>query len=222
MPAFGQIQKGNTFNTDYEIGVIPNIEGFMNLTDKEQELDSLFRQVARISESMEDPDSTRQEPMDFKNNRSRVSMEIYRNGKVNPMDSLLKQGFPTTCTCFVMDDTIFIKTFLGFLGGIGVDLKISKNTFQSGMFVYTDDAMPYKSALSDTIAKRAIDPGAKYQYLIMDKQPGFKKGHQLTGLLTITTNPFYEKNNQGNLDKIVLKGNIYFTCKVNTFMGRFR
>ncbi|MGC9331238.1 MAG: hypothetical protein ACP5DZ_05090 [Bacteroidales bacterium] len=224
-PVVGQVTKENKYNTRYDVGIIPGGDAFMILTEKEQELDSLFRQVALVSDSMHGEDTIPQnhqlERMDFKNNRSRISMEIYRNGKIQASDSLLKQGFPTTCTCFMMNDTIFVKSFIGFFGGMGIDVKISGEEFQSGVFVYADDSMPYKSALKDTVFHRLLDTGAKYQQLVLDKQPRFQNVHQLTGVLNITTNEFYEQNNQRNIDHITLKGKMYFTCKVNTFLSRF-
>ncbi|MDA3819059.1 MAG: hypothetical protein PF590_01090 [Candidatus Delongbacteria bacterium] len=226
LPVVGQVTKKNTYNTHYDVGIIPGGDAFMILTEKEKELDSLFRQIAQVSASMPGEDSVAQNSqlkrMDFKNNRSRVSMEIYRNGEIRASDSLLKQGFPTTCTCIMMNDTIFVKSFIGFFSGMGIDVNITDGEFQSGFFVYADDAMPYKSNISDTVFHRSLDPGAKYQYLVLDKQPQFQKGHQLTGLLTITTDEFYEQNNQGNIDRISLKGKIYFTCKVNIFSEQYR
>ncbi len=226
LPVVGQVTRENTYNTRYDVGDIPGVGDFMILSEKEQELDSLFRQIAQVSDSMPGEDSVAQnshlERMDFKSNRSRVSMEMYRNGENQPSDSLLKQGYPTTCTCFMTNDTIFVKSFIGFFSGMGIDVKITNGKFQSGFFVYADDAMPYKSALSDTIFQRSLDPGAKYQYMILDTEPDFQNGHQMTGLLTITTNEFFEKNNEGNIDRITLKGNIYFTCKVRTITEKYR
>lgn len=217
----GQVDVPNIYNKHYEVGEIPGIDDFNVLNQKEKQIDSLIRQSEILTDSImkeKKPGKDFPEKRDFKNNRSRLSLEVYRNGTLSPSDSALNRGLPAQCSCFMVDDTIYIKTFLGFFGGVGVNIKITGKKIDGGVFVFADDVKPYKSAPSDTAFQMFVAPDTKYQYMVLDKNPEYKQGEQITGLYKFASEDFYEKKHQGSLDSISIKGSLIFTCTVKSKM----
>src|SRR5688500_3781247 len=73
---------------------------------------------------------------------------------------------------------------IGFFGGMGIEMKLFQNYFQSSYYLYIDDVKPYKYKLSDKDFTHELFLKSKFQSLILNEQPKFKSGQQITGYLT--------------------------------------
>ena len=211
-----QDDNGLINNSTYSVAAIPELNNFLTFNKNEKRLDSLNSRYDRRMDSLVLADTTKKKFLkkkDFKNNRSRIFMDSYTNGKLTDVGPNPNIGFPTPCECYTTHDSVFVKMGVGFFGGIGFNIKISGNHFLSSFFNYTDDVKPFKSDLKDTAFYDYAIAKSKYQYLILDQKPDYKPGQQLTGYLTYTTNDYYEKAYGDALDSIYVKGKIYFTCK---------
>lgn len=147
---------------------------------------------------------------DFTNNRGRIFLTAYENGKQERMDSIFKLGMGTPCSCLVNKDTIFINMGIGFFGGMALKMEITRKGFQSNYYEYMDSEEIYKLTPNGNFINN-IDVKNKYQYLILDKHPVFEDNQKLNGYLTFTTPDYYEKSHE-KLDTNYVSGKIYFTC----------
>ena len=191
-------QRG-TQNATYKIGKIPQSENFKQLTPEEKRFDSLYSSFKP----------------GFKDNRSRIYLEYYKNDVAEPgPDSLEKKGLPATCDCFTSNDTIFIRTGAGFFGGFGFNTTIIKNHFTSSFFEYIDDVKIYKKNLSDTAFSGFVMADSKLQELILEKTPGFNVGETLNGMLSLQTNNYFVNSQGDKPDRVFVKGKVIFTCKI--------
>ncbi len=204
LDCFGQ--KNNTYTT----GVIPGISDFMILNDIEKQMTSMFNEINFSSDSLKLNDSFKK---DFTNNRSRVFMNSYNNGKINPRDTAFHLGLPIPCDCTVSNDSMFVFMNFGFLGGFGFNIGVVGNKFQSQFFEYIDDVKPYKISISDTVFNNYIQVDNTTQSLILDKKPTFAIGQQITGFLTFSSSTYVEKTTANSLENKYVSGYSYFTCK---------
>jgi hypothetical protein len=193
----------NAYQKNYVVGEIQGLEGFMTLNEDELRMDSLFSAYGIGAERTS-----------FKQNRGRIFMDSYRNGKIQAKDEAFIMGLPTPCDCSTRGDTTIVKIALGFFGGFGFTIKIYEDKFESSYFEYTDDVKPYKVNLEDTAFYSHVSVENKYQSLILDVQPSHKVGQQITGYFTFTSNDYYEKLYRDSLDSLYVSGKIYFSCKV--------
>jgi len=124
---------------------------------------------------------------------------------------LLKKGLATQCACVTKNDSIFINMPFGLFGGGNFNINIFKNGFTSSYSQYIDDNLKlFKTKIADDFSDNfSVDN--KFQFLILDKKPSFKKDERLTGFLTFTTNYYFEKKGD-KLDTNYVKGHLYFTC----------
>ena len=218
-----QTDSSKILNKTYFVNTIPDIASFLNYNKSELRFDSIYHHYNFMMDSLMKADSTIKgiasiRKTDFRNNRSRVYLDMFRNGKAEPKDSSYFSGFPTPCECFTSKDTLYIKMGLGFFGGFGFDIEVFGKQFQSSFYNYIDDVKPYKSDLNDTALFSYISVKNKYQYLILDKKPKFTSGQQLTGLLTYTSNNIYEQTFNNKYDTLFVTGKLYFTCKIKQKM----
>jgi len=189
----------NIYSETYTVGKIPGLKSFETYNELDKRTEKILKSVDSLNPSEA-----------FGKNRSRIFMESYSNGKKAPQDSAFYQGLPTPCYFEMTGDTLVFRVGIGFFGGMGVEIAIFKNKFQSSYFLYTDDVKPYKYNLSEDFTNN-IRLKSKYQTLILNEQPTFKAGQQLTGYLTFTSPVFFERSLQ-NLDSNYVKGKLYFTC----------
>ncbi|WP_153796600.1 hypothetical protein [Foetidibacter luteolus] len=194
-----QSQTGQ-YNLKYVVGEIDSLQSFSKLTSQEQKMDSLLQNSTWLNGA-------------FRNNRSRIFMESFENGQLNTGgDSSLVTGLSAPCMCYTDKDTIYMKTWIGFFGSIGFGVKIFKDDFKSQFIIQIDEPDTYKVNLSDKDFTGQAIVNSKYQKLSFLTRPSFKIDEQLTGILEITTNDYYEKKHNG-VDTLSVKGKIYFTCK---------
>src|SRR5262245_58769426 len=196
-----------TYHKTYEIGKVPGIDSFYILNEVEKQADSQSRKYPDV------PGIN-----DFKNNRSRLYLDSGYDEATNEVKKF-PSAEPMPCGCAIRSDSLLIGTGIGFFGGRFYEIGLSKNEFESGFYIYTDDTKPFKSSLSDSFSSEA-KVKSKYQYLILSEKPTFKPGQQVTGLLTFTMHPLYEDQQNGRLDTTVVSGKLYFTCKTKEYKER--
>jgi hypothetical protein len=195
--------NANAFTDTYSVEPIPNIESFYKLSPEEKHTQQL----------KEKRDQTRN-PNDKKgwlNNRSRMLLKSYSNGKELTANTPLKKGIPAPCKCSLNGDTVTITTGLGLQAGFGFILKIYNTHYKASYYEYTDDFKIFKNNLNDASLSKSIRVGNQYQSLIFKEQPTFQFGQQLTGYLDFTSVPYYQLQSK-KLAKHHLKGKLYFTC----------
>lgn len=188
----------NGYNDSYIIGQIPDLKSFETYNEFDKRMDGVGNSLVGQG--------------GFRKNRSRIFTQSFSNGKQSSQDSALYTGMPTPCYCSFDKDTLNVKVGIGFFGGMGFETKIFKNNFQSDYFLYIDDVKPYKYNLSDTDFTGSLYLKNKFQSLVLNEQPTFKAGQQLTGYLTFTSSNWYEKSFGDNIDTNYIKGRLYFTC----------
>jgi hypothetical protein len=188
----------NSYNHNYTIGQIPDLNSFETYNEFDKRMDSVANFL--VGEG------------GFKKNRSRIFMQSFSNGEQSSQDSAIFTGMPTPCYCSFDKDTFKVKVGIGFFGGMGFEIKILKNSFQSNYFLYIDDVKPYKYNLSDKNFTDNLYLKNKLQSLILNERPTFKAGQQLIGYLTFTSSKWYENSIGKNIDTNYIKGRLYFTC----------
>jgi hypothetical protein len=203
-------QKDNSrsYYKQYVVGSIPSADNFSKLNEFEEEMDSMFK---------DRKETGLLQIRDFKNNRGRIFMTGYDNDIPHQGDSVIS----SICSCSIEKDTLYVDMSVGFFGGAGFPIKIFGKDFESSFFEYTDDAESYKTNPSDTASYGMISVKNKFQYLVIDKQPAFKPGQQLTGYLTFTSGNYYNKNGT-HLDTLYVAGRLYFTCHTKPDIGIHR
>ncbi len=212
----GQQDNGKTNNQTYIISEIPDKEDFLKLTDHEKAVDSIFGDYDKTVDSLLlKDDRLKGNPLlqkrAFLDNRGRIYLQAFENGKPAKVDSAFSRGMPAPCECQVKKDTVFVSMGIGFFGGMGFNVAVFKNSFQSSYYLYIDDVKPYKGNLKDSFSND-LTVKSKYQYLILDNQPTFQEGQQLSGYLTMTSQNYYENSYGNHLDTNYVVSKIYFTC----------
>jgi hypothetical protein len=193
-----QHTNDNGYNDTFIIGQIPDLKSFETYNEFDKRIDSVGNSLAGQG--------------GFRKNRTRLFMQSFSNGKQSTQDSALYTGMPTLCYCSFDKDTLNVKVGIGFFGGMGFETKIFKNHFQSNYFLYIDDVKPYKYTLFDKDFTDNLYLKNKFQSLVLNEQPTFKAGQQLTGYLTFTSSKWYENSFGDNIDTNYIKGRLYFTC----------
>lgn len=212
----GPQDNGKTYNRTYVISEIPEKDDFLRLTDHEKEVDSIFVSYDKTVDSFLLKDERLKENSLFQkpafiDNRGRIYLQAYENGKPVKVDSAFSRGMPAPCECLVKQDTVFVSMGIGFFGGIGFNIAVSKNSFQSSYYLYIDDGKPYKANLKNNFSNE-LTVKSRFQYLILDNKPVFKEGQQLSGYLTMTSQNYYENSYGNQLDTNYVVSKIYFTC----------
>jgi hypothetical protein len=187
-------------NLPYSTGEIKGLQSFLVLTNDEKSMDSIEMDSSWIIGK-------------FSDNRGRIFLQTTRNNKPESEGLDTTTGIPAICICYTYKDTITIKPGIGFFGGMGLIIKVSKNDFNSRYFLFIDQDDTFKSKLSDKKFTGQIVVDNSYQKLVLLKKPDFSLGEQITGLLDFTTYNYYEKRNQNTVDTLSHIGKVYFTCK---------
>jgi hypothetical protein len=193
-----------TFTDNYSVEPIPNIESFYKLSPEEKH--------TQQQKDKRDQARNSNDKKDWLNNRSRILLKSFSDGKEITADSPLKKGMPAPCKCSLNGDTINIATGLGLQAGFGFILKIYNTHYKASYYEYTDDFKIFKNNLIDTSLSKSIRVDNQYQSLIFKEQPTFQYGQQLTGYLNFTSVPYYQLQSK-KLAEHYLQGKLYFTCK---------
>jgi hypothetical protein len=192
--------QSNNKGSKFSVGQIDSLQTFSLLRPNEQRMDSLLHNTSWFNGT-------------FKNNRSRIFLEEFKNGESQQVDSGFDTGLSAPCMCYLNNDTINIKTFVGFFGAFGFLIKIYKDDFNSQYIVSIDQDETYKSDSSASKFSNQAVVKNKIQKLILSTKPNFKLDEQITGVLEFKTNDYYEKVNETSVDTLFETGKIYFTCK---------
>jgi hypothetical protein len=191
--------NSRTYNATYQIASIPEMESFNTYTEIERIMDSSMNQFSQN---------------DFSNNRSRIFIHTFINNKLQQGESTKYESLPMPCACYTEKDTIYVNITIGFFAGLGYNIKIYKDRFESNYFEYTDDVKPYKANITDSAFTDYLLAKSKDQYLILNKKPTFKLDEELIGFLTLTSNNYYSIGIGSSLDTSYVSGKLYFKCKV--------
>lgn len=207
----GQPGKGGIYGTNYLIGQIPNKEAFLQLTEDEKNTEASFNSFDKAMDSLAQHDDKLKgiflwQKRDFIKNRSIVFMQHYVNGKITKVDST--ERLSALCECLVSLDSLFVTSDLGFER---FKINVVENDFQSGYFLYTKVAKPYKLHINDNFTY-SLTVDNKYQSLTLDKKPSLKEGQQLTGYLEMTSDIYYENTDGDRPGTNYVKAKVYFTC----------
>ncbi len=186
-------------SSKYTVGQIDSLQSFSTLTSQELRIDSLLQSNTWFNGA-------------YRNNRGRILLHSFKNGQLQSGgDSNLVTGLPAPCMCYIKKETIFIKTWTGFFGAMGFEIKIFKDEFNSQFIIQIDQPDTYKVNLSDKKFTGQAIVNSRYQNLTFLTKPNFKLDELLTGSLEITTNNYYEKK-YNSIDTLSVSGKIYFTC----------
>ena len=212
----------SVYNKNYIVDSVPRLKFFLSLNEDEKSMDSISKSnepfykkldsAAKIDKRIDIKDL-----MPYRNfytNRSRIYFSSYKENDLQWSDSsdLLKKGLATQCDCVTRNDTIFISMAFGYFGGGNFNITIIKNSFTSSYSQYIDQNLKlFKTKITDDFSDN-FKVDNKFQFLILDKKPSFKKEEQLTGYLTFTTNHYFE-DKVDKLDTNYIKGHLFFTCK---------
>lgn len=187
----------------YKVGKIPNHSSFLTLNEEEQNYAAAMPEDNALSGASA-----------FQTNRSRIFFDkVYKNALAEELDSAALKAISLPCNCYLQDDTLKIHTGIGMMGGFGFNIILYKNQFQSNFYLYTDDVKPYKSHLTDTAFQSYALVTMKEADFVVDKQPDFVVGEQLSGFIAFTTHNFYEQLHSEKPDARYIVGRLYFTCK---------
>lgn len=196
----GQEEK---YNRKFSISNPLGLDAFLLLTSDEKKMDSLFKKNDKLVEYGP-----------YINNRSRIYVSIFRNGVPEYVDtSSVKRQASAECMCYINNDTITIKTWIGFFVAIGFTIKLHKDEFTSKYIIQVDQPDTFKTSLNDKNFTGSAVVDSKFQKLHLTSIPSFKPNEQITGFLEIVSNDFYEKRSKDNIDTISVIGSVFFTCK---------
>lgn len=209
-------QRDKSYGTKYAVGQIPNKEDFLQLNEEEKSVDSMFSGYDKEIDGIAQKDEKTKNmalrlKRDFVNNRSRIFLQAFENGKETRVDSAFVKGVSSICECLLTKDTLVVTTGVGFFGGMGFQVKIAEDGFQSTYFLYEKNAQPFKLHINDNFTNK-LSVDSKYQSLMLDKKTSFTEGERLTGYLEIMTNNYYENSFGDKLDTNYVKGKVLFTC----------
>ena len=107
----GRQENGKTNNQTYVISEIPGKNDFLELTDDEKAVDSVFSSYDKTLDSLMLKDGRLNENSLLQNrafldNRGRIYLQAYENGKPAKVDSAFSRGMPAPCECLVKHDTV--------------------------------------------------------------------------------------------------------------------
>lgn len=233
----------NKNNSEYNIGVIPNIGKFEKMTQNEIRIDTLkLNAHNRSLKSMLDgtafikgvSEKDKQESIEYENikyqrykdNRSRYDLNLLINDK---KDNKYLEGvdtLTTECSCYLSGDTIRVKMGIWVFGGFSFSIDLTKNKFKSTYWEDTHKQPIYKSDLRNSSLVDNVLVENQEQSLVLDKEPTFLIDDNILGFLTFKTKNYYREKNYGRIgaeeddnrgkymDTLNLAGSLYFKCKV--------
>lgn len=136
-----------------------------------------------------------------------IEFKMYEN------DSLVvtTEGMPKIPESLILPDlkgdTVSITGYFGMTAGLGYQVVLFKDTCIVASFSKTDVAI-YKLQLSDSASFGISIPCKKYE-LTLSEKPTFKKGQVIDGIISLTSEDFYEVNKDTTRLRVELTG--YFT-----------
>ncbi|MBN8837071.1 MAG: hypothetical protein J0I09_07420 [Sphingobacteriia bacterium] len=162
----------------------------------------------------------------YRNNRSKYYFNYFKNNKIDQETLKVLKNFTyiSPCDCYLSNDTIKVSMGLGGFGFWGFSVEITKDKFNSQYFVGDVETKNYKTKLNDTLGYSIVVKN-DFQNLIINTKPNYTVGQNITGYLSFKTNNYYSPSDKANydiedkyisknMDKLYLKGSLYFKCTV--------
>ncbi len=146
----------------------------------------------------------------FRENRSRWVSYLTKQGKTIPMDHGAPPGIPMPCDCRVHQDTLQVKSIIGFFGGGGILTILAAKQAQPLFVEWIDDVDIYRT-LADTTWRGIIEVECAHATVRLNEEPSYLPGQQLQGLLEYTTVPFMQKTYELP-DTLMASGSLRFMC----------
>ncbi|MCD2259119.1 hypothetical protein [Psychroserpens luteolus] len=159
-----------------------------------------------------------------------LSYFIFSNSKMEKMtdeneqsDFDFKKMIDTTntllrnvCHCQLKNDTIKISGGIFYGGGIGYQMKMTKNEF-NGQIVLASDSKTYKKTKDGEFIKE-LYLASEHQDIRFYEKPEFKIDSILKGKIILTSENYYTKSSDGlEKDQTIMK--ILFECKLSEYGG---
>ena len=230
------------FNSEYNVGIIPNISKFEKMTQNEIRIDTLKNKhhieslqsmidgtafIEGVSEK-DKQESIEYEKIKFqryKDNRSRYFMDLFINDEKDNKYLAGVDTLTTECSCYLSGDTIKVRMGIWVFGGFTFSIDLAKNKFTSKYWEDTHEEPIYKTELIDGSLVDNILVGNDEQSLILENKPTFTLDENILGYLTFKTKKYYRKSDYKrigteddsigkSMDKLNMMGSLYFKCKV--------
>jgi hypothetical protein len=211
----GQADNDKIYNKKYVTGTVSGFDEHLNLSHFQVGTSSRDKEREVRMDSLRAADTTGMmtellDKMDFRKNRSRIFIKFYSNGEA---DTTFNIGVPTGCECTTRNDSLQILFRIGNFSNFGFNLLVTGGEFVSEYYSYSDDTKPYKASLSDNEFSDFVSVRSEYQYLVLDQEPIYKAGQQISGYLSFTSGTYYEeKMDADNPDSNFVSSKIYFSC----------
>lgn len=230
------------YNSEYSVDTIPTIAKFEKMTEREFYIDTLTdRHNKEKLQRMIDgsafregvPEEDKQRIIEYqktisqryKDNRSRYYLELTVNDKKDKDHFEGVDTLTSECGCYLSGDTIHIKMGMWVFGGFAFEIDLNKDKFKSSYWEDTHKQLIYKTQLTDTALVDNVYVENEEQSLILENKPNFSVGENILGYLTFKTKNYYRASdyesglgkdvyNDKNMDRLNMKGSLYFKCKV--------
>lgn len=180
----------------YKIGQFEGYSDFFILSEKEMELTKQGQVFSSRSNS----------------NRARFGLFEPTDSTPKVIKSINENVLPMPCNGKLIEDTLRITIAMGLFGGIGCQIDVVKDKFNSS-FIEWSDHPAFKTSLNSPLVSSVLIPYSK-QRLILDKQVSFEKGQQITGYLDFTSEKYYHKVTQVDIDSTSHRIVAQFTCTI--------
>ena len=146
---------------------------------------------------------------------------FYENDSlIKPHDSTLSGIDYAAATCLgnYYSDTLHLSVSIGFFGGMGVAIKMTKNGFNGYYFQDVNGEPVFKKHLSDKNYSSQIVVNATNEKLTLNTQPNFKNNEILVGEYEGTFEPFYEESGKQDLAK-KFRVKTTFKCMIHSLQS---
>ncbi len=123
---------------------------------------------------------------------------------------------PNVCHCQFKNDTIKISGGIFYGGGIGYQMKMTKDEFD-GQIILASDSKTHKKTKDGEFIKE-LYLSSKNQDIRFYDEPEFKLDSFLKGKIILTSEEYFTKSSNGlEKDQMIMK--ILFECKLSEYDG---
>lgn len=145
----------------------------------------------------------------------RTQSEAANFNAAQMLDSL-KLLVPNVCHCQLKNDTITVIGGVFYGGGIGYQLKITKDSFQ-GKVVVSGGSDSYKLTPESEFESELLVPSVE-QTISFSQTPRFQLGQTITAKVRLTSQEYYAKDGLDLVeDRMLMK--ILFSCELYPHEG---
>ncbi|WP_353777678.1 hypothetical protein [Winogradskyella sp. 3972H.M.0a.05] len=123
---------------------------------------------------------------------------------------------PNVCHCQFKNDTIKVTGGIFYGGGIGYQIKMTKNEFDGQIIIASDSKTHKKNNDGEFIKELYLS--SKSQDIRFYNDPEFKLGSFLKGKIILTSEEYFTKTSNGlEKDQTIMK--ILFECELSEYEG---